>query len=110
DIHSFTAVAAFRTGARGDRLVPLIPEGPQNLFNVHRSAKGKVKFKVWVEGAASKQFCACVLILSKSATASQQDFLENAFLFLLMVKVNVSPEVYGNRRRLFNYSSLPRNI
>ncbi|GBN93029.1 hypothetical protein AVEN_182412-1 [Araneus ventricosus] len=63
------SMAVFRTGARGARLVPSIPEGPQNLFNVHRSAKGKVKLQVWVEGEASKQFCACGLILSKSATA-----------------------------------------
>ncbi|GBN46480.1 hypothetical protein AVEN_221105-1 [Araneus ventricosus] len=69
--NSVAAVAVFRTGARGARLVPSIPEGPQNLFNVHRSAKGKVKLQVWVEGGASKQLCACGLILSKSATEWQ---------------------------------------
>ncbi|GBM54559.1 hypothetical protein AVEN_184260-1 [Araneus ventricosus] len=59
------AVAVFRTGAR---LVPSVPEGSQNLFKVHRSAKGKAKLQVLVEGGGSKQFCACGLILSKSAT------------------------------------------
>ncbi|GBN72076.1 hypothetical protein AVEN_269479-1 [Araneus ventricosus] len=42
------AVAAFRTGVRGARLVSRESRWPQNLFDVHRSAKPTVNLRHWV--------------------------------------------------------------
>ncbi|GBO42696.1 hypothetical protein AVEN_215978-1 [Araneus ventricosus] len=44
------AVADFRTGVRGARLVPLEARGSQNLFDVHRSAKQTANLRHWVGG------------------------------------------------------------
>ncbi|GBL93136.1 hypothetical protein AVEN_202944-1 [Araneus ventricosus] len=42
------AVAVFRTGVRGARLVPRKFRRPQNLFDLHRCAKTTTIFRHWV--------------------------------------------------------------
>ncbi|GBL90630.1 hypothetical protein AVEN_219301-1 [Araneus ventricosus] len=51
---SQAVLAVFRTGVRGARLVPLESRGPQNLFDVHRSAKPTVNLRHWIEGGVLK--------------------------------------------------------
>ncbi|GBM24157.1 hypothetical protein AVEN_88516-1 [Araneus ventricosus] len=64
------AVAVFRTGAR---LVSGDSEGPQNVFDVHRTAKMAANLCHWT------QFYACVFIFSKFATERQADIIAAIF-------------------------------
>ncbi|GBM21014.1 hypothetical protein AVEN_9709-1 [Araneus ventricosus] len=64
-------VAVIRTGVRGARLVPQEPRGPQKLFDVQRTAKPTTDLGLWVrERDLNINFCACGLILTKSATGN----------------------------------------
>ncbi|GBN62537.1 hypothetical protein AVEN_91117-1 [Araneus ventricosus] len=63
------AVAVFRTGVRGARLVPRESKEPQNLFDAHRCAKPATN----LGQGAPKQFSACGFILTKSATDQPRD-------------------------------------
>ncbi|GBL74005.1 hypothetical protein AVEN_230924-1 [Araneus ventricosus] len=45
-------VAVYCSGAR------LVPEGPQILFDTHRTADPTWNLRHWIGGGASKQFCA----------------------------------------------------
>ncbi|GBM41177.1 hypothetical protein AVEN_35749-1 [Araneus ventricosus] len=47
-------VAVFRTGVRGARILPRETRGPQNLFDVHGSAKLTANLRDWVGGGALK--------------------------------------------------------
>ncbi|GBL75416.1 hypothetical protein AVEN_194605-1 [Araneus ventricosus] len=42
------ALAVFRSGVRGARLVPREFRGPQNLFGLHRCAKTTTIFRHWL--------------------------------------------------------------
>ncbi|GBN38825.1 hypothetical protein AVEN_126026-1 [Araneus ventricosus] len=49
-------VAVFRTGARGARLVPGYPKGPQNLFDRLHSAKLTTDLRHWILGGTYNNF------------------------------------------------------
>ncbi|GBN40775.1 hypothetical protein AVEN_933-1 [Araneus ventricosus] len=58
-------VPVFRTGVRGARLVPLESKGPQNLFDVHRSAKPTVNSRYWVGRGGLKTYSTYTVVLSQ---------------------------------------------
>ncbi|GBL83519.1 hypothetical protein AVEN_196366-1 [Araneus ventricosus] len=59
-------VAVSRTGVRGARLVPLESRGPQNLFDVHRSAKPTVNLRHSVGGGGGlKTYSTYIVVLSQ---------------------------------------------
>ncbi|GBL85306.1 hypothetical protein AVEN_222768-1 [Araneus ventricosus] len=56
DSQCLLAVSVFRTGDRGDRLVPRYPRGPQNLFDRHRSAELITYLRHWILGGTYNNF------------------------------------------------------
>ncbi|GBN08565.1 hypothetical protein AVEN_150721-1, partial [Araneus ventricosus] len=61
--------AVFRTSGRGARLVSRDLEGTSNLIRRTSLFQANCEFTTLVREGASKQFCACGLIMPKSATA-----------------------------------------